>query len=113
MLARTTIYIVCSGYVDLFIVGFVRSSPDAHYATVIKVRETRCIRLSLCSPDEPSVQTDGTSIGRWRDYVNTYVMTHPTEWMPEAKKNASPVFLRRCVGQAVCRHACLIEIPYF
>lgn len=60
-----------------------------------KVRETKCIRVSLCSTDEPSVLTDGSPLSRWREYVSTYVMTHPTEWLPEAKDTRSPVLLKR------------------
>jgi len=56
------------------------------------------MRISLCHSDEPSGQTDGTPMGRWREYVSTYVMTHPTEWLPELKKGTSPVFLRRYIG---------------
>ncbi|KAH9486320.1 Transcriptional regulatory protein SIN3 [Psilocybe cubensis] len=70
---------------------------DDHLYRLQWVRETRCIRVSLCSANEPSVETDGSELARWREYVNTYVMTHPTEWLPEGKKESSPVFLRRCV----------------
>ncbi|KDR85669.1 hypothetical protein GALMADRAFT_234672 [Galerina marginata CBS 339.88] len=73
---------------------------DDHLYHLQWVRESKCIRVSLCNPDEPSVQTDGSSLSRWREYVNTYVMIHPTEWLPEARKESSPVFLRRCVRVA-------------
>ncbi|KAF8971663.1 hypothetical protein BDZ97DRAFT_1135733 [Flammula alnicola] len=68
---------------------------DDHLYRLQWVRESRCIRVSLCSPDEPSVQTDGSALSRWREYLTTYVMTHPTEWLPETKKTSSPLFLRR------------------
>ncbi|PPQ77023.1 hypothetical protein CVT25_014839 [Psilocybe cyanescens] len=67
---------------------------DDHLYRLQWVRETRCIRVSLCSPNEPSVETDGSDLARWREHVNTYVMTHPTEWLPEAKKESSPVCVR-------------------
>ena len=53
------------------------------------------MRIALCSPDEPSVETDGSSMSRWREYVNTYVMSYPTEWLPETQKRSSAVFLQR------------------
>ncbi|KAJ2917816.1 hypothetical protein MD484_g2589, partial [Candolleomyces efflorescens] len=59
-------------------------------------REKKSIRVSLTSQDDATIETDGSSRRRWREYVNTYVMTHPTEWVPPAKARVSPVFLRRC-----------------
>lgn len=53
--------------------------------------------VSLCGSDEPSVETDGSSMNRWREYVNTYVMKYPTEWLPDTQKGNGPVFLRRWV----------------
>lgn len=53
------------------------------------------MRISLCSEDEPSGLTDGSSIARWKEYLSTYVMVHPTEWLPEVKKDVSPVFFKR------------------
>lgn len=45
--------------------------------------------------DDPSMDTDGSVVGRWRGYVDTYVLSYPTEWMPAPKKGRSAVFLRR------------------
>ncbi|KAF8910078.1 hypothetical protein CPB84DRAFT_1673093 [Gymnopilus junonius] len=73
---------------------------DDHLYRLQWVRESKCMRVSLYSPNEPSILTDGSSVGRWREYVNTYVMTHSTEWVPETKKESSPVFLRRCLRVA-------------
>ncbi|OBZ68377.1 Paired amphipathic helix protein pst1 [Grifola frondosa] len=48
---------------------------------------------------DPSVEEDSTAIGRWREYVATYAMVHPTEWM-QGGKSCGAVFLRRCVMDA-------------
>ena len=53
------------------------------------------MRIALCSTDEPSVETDGSSMSRWREYVNTYVMSYPTEWLPDTQKKSNAVFLQR------------------
>lgn len=37
------------------------------------------------------------TIGRWHEYVATYVMVHPTEWLP-ARSQSGALFLRRCVA---------------
>ncbi|KAF9567836.1 hypothetical protein CPC08DRAFT_680594 [Agrocybe pediades] len=73
---------------------------DDHLYRLQWVRESKSICISLCGQDEPSVPSDGSSLARWREYVDTYVMTHPTEWLPESRKESSPVFLRRCVRVA-------------
>ncbi|KAI0032163.1 hypothetical protein K488DRAFT_50553 [Vararia minispora EC-137] len=45
--------------------------------------ETRTMRLQLVGPDEASV--DGAplrpAVERWREYVDSYVLDHPTEWV--------------------------------
>ncbi|KAF8167408.1 hypothetical protein B0H34DRAFT_644805 [Crassisporium funariophilum] len=74
---------------------------DDHLYRLQWVRDSsRWIRVSLCSSDEASVSTDGSTLSRWREYVNTYVMNYPTEWVPEPKKGSAAVFLRRCVRVA-------------
>ncbi|TFK41885.1 histone deacetylase complex, SIN3 component [Crucibulum laeve] len=73
---------------------------DDHLYRIQSVRESKSIRVFLTGPDDPSVEIDGSSTARWREYINTYVMTYPTEWLPSAKKGASPVFLRRNVRNA-------------
>lgn len=77
-------------------VSLIISTERALYIYIIRqVRESQCMRIALCSPDEPSVETDGSSMSRWREYVNTYVMSYPTEWLPETQKRSSAVFLQR------------------
>ena len=63
-----------------------------------KVRGTRQIHVYLIGPEDASVQSDGSREGRWQEYVNTYVSTYPTEWLPAGKEGGhSKVFLRRQV----------------
>lgn len=47
--------------------------------------------------DDPSVDGDGSALSRWQEYVDTYMMEHPTEWMPREVRTAGriPVYLRR------------------
>ena len=77
-------------------VSLIISTERALYIYIIRqVRESQCMRIELCSSDEPSVETDGSSMSRWREYVNTYVMSYPTEWLPDTQKRSSAVFLQR------------------
>ncbi|KAL0951709.1 hypothetical protein HGRIS_008384 [Hohenbuehelia grisea] len=59
------------------------------------VREAKALRIQLTGANDPSVDCDGSAKRRWREYVETYVMVHPTEWVPEIKKDVSPIYLRR------------------
>ena len=38
---------------------------------------------------------DGSALGRWRDYAESYVLSYPTEWALSPPKGGSPVFLQR------------------
>ncbi|KAF7312114.1 Histone deacetylase complex, SIN3 component [Mycena indigotica] len=51
---------------------------DDHLYRMEWVRETKTMRVFLVSNDDPSVNGGD----RWREYVSTYVMRHPTEWIP-------------------------------
>lgn len=72
---------------------------DDHLYRLQWVRESKCIHVSLVGADDPSIPTDGLAISRWQGYLNTFVMTYPTEWLPAAhtKEKRSPVMLKRCV----------------
>ncbi|KAF6754256.1 transcription regulatory protein [Ephemerocybe angulata] len=70
---------------------------DEHLYRLQWDREKKCIRVSLTNYDDPTIEADGRPPSRWREYVNTYVMTYPTEWVPPAKGRVSPTFLRRCM----------------
>ncbi|KAJ7201426.1 histone deacetylase complex, SIN3 component [Mycena pura] len=51
---------------------------DDHLYRLEWVRDMRTMRVSLMGPEDPSV--DGGD--RWKEYVTTYVMRLPTEWVP-------------------------------
>ena len=55
--------------------------------------------IQLVGGDEASVDSDRTKLNRWREYVDTYVMDHTTEWMGGADdrvaKGTRPIFLKR------------------
>lgn len=53
------------------------------------------IRVQLMSAEDPSVEGGKDAVSRWREYVNTYVMRHPTEWIPMEKETSNRVFLAR------------------
>lgn len=53
------------------------------------------MRIQLLGSDDPSVEEDRKSeVHRWREYVDSYVLGHPTEWMPDAE-GGRPVYLKR------------------
>ncbi|KAI8981231.1 hypothetical protein BD414DRAFT_492058 [Trametes punicea] len=56
---------------------------------------SRKLRMQLMGPDDPTVDEDETPEGRWRAYVASYVMVHPTEWIPAGASNYGPAFLKR------------------
>ena len=59
---------------------------------------TRTLRIQLLGLNDPSTDEDNSDVGRWREYVATYVLKHPTEWMPgqpRSKRKRSPLFLKR------------------
>ena len=63
---------------------------------------TRTLRIQLLGVNDPSTDEDSTEVGRWREYVATYVMKHPTEWVPRrarTKGQRGPLYLKRCVSQ--------------
>lgn len=60
-----------------------------------QVRETQSMRISLLGPDDPSTENRTSRSERWRDYVNTYVLKTPTEWVPASRGGESAVYLRR------------------
>lgn len=64
------------------------------------VREWKSMRISLLGAEDPSTENTQLVVDRWRDYVNTYVMKTPTEWVPPGKAGTSPVFLRRSMRLA-------------
>lgn len=47
-------------------------------------------------PEDPTVDEDESAEGRWRAYVASYVLSHPTEWTPSSNGYGA-VYLRRYV----------------
>ncbi|KAG1839224.1 hypothetical protein DFJ58DRAFT_812844 [Suillus subalutaceus] len=57
-------------------------------------RSSKTMFIQLVEPDDPSVNGDGAAINRWREYLDSYVLRHPTEWLSQPKREGK-VFLRR------------------
>jgi paired amphipathic helix protein Sin3a len=55
------------------------------------------MQVQLVWESDPSVDGAGEAVSRWREYVDSYVMTYSTEWLPQetAEETRSQVFLRR------------------
>lgn len=65
---------------------------------VVQDGASRTLRIQLLSVTDPSTDEDSTAVGRWREYVATYVLKHPTEWMlgqDRRKTKSGPLFLKR------------------
>ncbi|KAH9950932.1 hypothetical protein B0H21DRAFT_720471 [Amylocystis lapponica] len=62
-------------------------------------RESRTLGVQLVGAQDPSVEEDDSARGRWQEYVASYVMMHPTEWVP-ARAKSRPVFLKRSMMDA-------------
>lgn len=75
---------------------------DDHLYRIECDRETRKLRIQLLGTDDPSANENQTALGRWKEYVASYVLRHPTEWLPRrrAEKKARAVFLKRTVIDA-------------
>ncbi|KAG0702743.1 hypothetical protein DFH29DRAFT_920208 [Suillus ampliporus] len=57
-------------------------------------RSSKTMFVQLVEPDDHSVNGDGTAISRWREYLDSYVLRQPTEWLSQQKREGK-VFLRR------------------
>ncbi|KAF7793452.1 hypothetical protein EIP86_004564 [Pleurotus ostreatoroseus] len=68
---------------------------DDHLYKVDCDDDTRTMRIQLLSVNDPSTDEDSTAVGRWREYVATYVLKHPTEWTPGSKRKRGPLYLKR------------------
>lgn len=56
------------------------------------------MKIHLLSVNDPSTDEDSSAVGRWREYVATYVLKHPTEWTPgqgRTKGRRGPLYLKR------------------
>ena len=43
--------------------------------------QPKALKIQLIGEEDPSVDEDDGGMGRWREYVASYVTKHPTEWM--------------------------------
>ncbi|CDO73182.1 hypothetical protein BN946_scf185007.g237 [Trametes cinnabarina] len=59
------------------------------------------LRIQLMGPDDPTADEDESAEGRWRAYVASYVMVHPTEWIPAGASSYVPVILKRNMPDGV------------
>ena len=65
------------------------------------------MKIQLLEGNDPSAEVDRSAVGRWHEYMESYVLRHPTEWAPEHKdEGRNAVFLRRWVylsgGAKIC-----------
>ncbi|KAI0784958.1 hypothetical protein C8Q75DRAFT_776889 [Abortiporus biennis] len=70
---------------------------DDHLYRVDWDVNSRSLRIQLMGSEEPSVAGDGSKVERWREYVATYTMQQPTEWVKRPNDNGKKrtLFLRR------------------
>ena len=62
--------------------------------------QLKALKIQLIGEEDPSVDEDDGGMGRWREYVASYVTKHPTEWVAtlDGKKlNGGEPFLSRYV----------------
>ncbi|EPQ60306.1 hypothetical protein GLOTRDRAFT_67792 [Gloeophyllum trabeum ATCC 11539] len=73
----------------------------------------KTMRIQLVGPDDASVDEGTSPSERWREYVDTFIMRHRTEWMPLARsrKRSSPVFMKRCLppDDTPATDSCLVQ----
>ncbi|KAF7327445.1 Histone deacetylase complex, SIN3 component [Mycena kentingensis (nom. inval.)] len=73
------------------------AGQDDHLYRLEWVPATSSMRVYLMNAEDPSVNAGD----KWKEYVSTYIMRHPTEWVPpgpvddEDERVAPMVFLRR------------------
>jgi paired amphipathic helix protein Sin3a len=76
--------------------------PRCRGADHVQDTATHTMRIQLVGADEASV--DGaphrTAHDRWREYIDSYVLEYPTEWVGGGRGMPvqAPPFLRRCVA---------------
>ncbi|KAG6335086.1 hypothetical protein ID866_3995 [Astraeus odoratus] len=58
--------------------------------------QSKKIYIQLLDSNDPSVEIDRSPVGRWRAYLDSYVLWQPTEWIPGPKRGKKgALFLRR------------------
>ncbi|KAI6135502.1 hypothetical protein EV401DRAFT_2085142 [Pisolithus croceorrhizus] len=70
---------------------------DEHLYRVEWDAQLKKMYIQLLDADDPSVGGEQTATGRWQEYVDSYVLWQPTEWVPSQKKERTScaVFLRK------------------
>ncbi|KAF8560140.1 hypothetical protein OG21DRAFT_1401704 [Imleria badia] len=70
---------------------------DEHLYRIEWDPEAKKLKIQLLEGNDPSAEIDRSAMGRWHEYMESYVLRHPTEWVPEPRdEGRSAVFLRRC-----------------
>jgi len=63
----------------------------------------KALKIQLIGEEDASVDEDEGGLGRWREYVASYVTKHPTEWISTSdgkKLSGGEPFLSRYVVTA-------------
>ncbi|KAH7914733.1 hypothetical protein BJ138DRAFT_1170371 [Hygrophoropsis aurantiaca] len=69
---------------------------DEHLYRIEWQHQSKTMYIQLVDPDDPSVDGNGSAICRWREYVDSFVLRQPTEWLPQQKKRGkSMLFLQK------------------
>ncbi|KAF8846145.1 hypothetical protein BDN67DRAFT_986507 [Paxillus ammoniavirescens] len=72
---------------------------DEHLYRMAWEPHSKMMYIQLLDKTDPSAEVDRSAIGRWREYVASYVLRQPTEWLPEQKEGGkAALFLRRSVS---------------
>lgn len=57
------------------------------------------MHIQLMGPGEASVDDTHSAVNRWREYIDSYVTEHPTEWVQGIAAGVGhhhpPLFVRR------------------
>jgi len=69
---------------------------DEHLYRIHWNKHSKMMRIQLLGTDDASLEAHVSSVNRWREYVDSYLLIHPTEWMPEADERQT-LFLRRSI----------------
>ena len=72
----------------------------AKFVLWLQDAQLKALKIQLIGEEDPSVDEDDGGMGRWREYVASYVTRHPTEWMSTLdgkKMSGGEPFLSRYV----------------
>jgi paired amphipathic helix protein Sin3a len=61
----------------------------------------------MLGSDDASVETRASGMDRWREYVDSYLLCHQTEWMPGGDTERK-LFLHRYVRWMLSPIVCLV-----